>query len=380
MKIATRILILVTIICISQISMKKHYKSHRMHYRTHKLSTFSTKGGNGNWDTGLLCPKIRVEKDGKEVVYENVLLRPKQLETPQNLLEQSGMVFTFTNPLSGPFQEILKPVAGQVNAFLLHYKKFRFNFELSDIGGFVTGKHYGILGDVIHESIKYSIKITLPYESGSAFKYISYEQMLKLIQLIQRRRSDFAVIIREKVRLSQEALQDYLRYKNLLEDTGSKGANQGHLQKALEQKKTELKKSLEEDIKSLADLQELKKNKDQLALERYDRSLDLQQEAKNLLDDIFVTKQLVGENEEKNEAFINIDQAIKSSLEDDYDYLQQTIESTISLAAMSPSNIDKCHCRLIKNKLSKKSAMTYWDHPELLDPQFEKAIYKLPEV
>jgi hypothetical protein len=380
MKIVTRILILVTILCLSQVSMKKSHRRGRMHYHVNKKSTSLTNGGNGSWDTGLLCPKIRVEKDGHENVYENVLLRPKQLETPQTLLEQSGIILTFSTAPSGSLLEILKPVPNQANTFILHFKKFRFNFELSDIGGFFTGKHYGILGDIIHEGTKCSLKITLPYESGSAFRYITYEQMLKLTQLIQQKRSDYAVLIREKVRLSQEALQDYLRYKSLLDDTGSKGANHGHLHKALEQKKSELKKSLEDDVKTLAELQELKRSKDQLALERYDKGLDLQQEAKNLLDDIFVTKQLVGENEEKNEAYVNIDQAIKNSLEDHYDYLQQAIESTINLAAMSQSNIDKCHCMLIKNKSSKKSVMTYWDHPEILDPNFEKAIAKLPEV
>ena len=348
MKINIKLFILVAIITISQISTKSTHrrKSHRHRHQAKKIKT-SGDEGSGTWETKFVCAKIEVQKERTdEITYTNVSFRAQQLEKPNNIYEKTGLVLTFSAPLTGHLTEILIPYPGETNTYILPFTLInRSNFELKDIGGFWSGVHKGILaealvrymGDKYYRYFRYSIKISLPYARGEPFKFITYDNMLKLVKLLGDRKNEYKRLVLETVRAAQEAAAEYESYTKMLLELTTQ--NVETLKQNLKASETILLSKIGEDRKQLKVLEEKKTHLDAERLKVNDKRQDFEVMVKEQQDDLHFYRELVKLNTEKAEGAKISDEAIKRAKEDVKIEIEGSLKSMFDLTALPSDKI-----------------------------------------
>jgi hypothetical protein len=346
MKINVKLFIFVAIITISQISTKSSHKrkSHRNHSK--KIKT-SGDEGSGTWQTKFVCGKIEVQKDQTdEITYTNVSFRAQQLEKPNNIYEKTGLVLTFSAPLTGHLTEILIPYPGVTNTYILPFTLFSFSkFQLKDFGGFWSGEHKGIFaetfvkifGDNYYKYDRYSIKISLPYARGEQFKFITYDNMLKLIKLLTDRKNEYNRLVLETVRAAQEAAAEYESNSKMLLELST--LNVETLKQHMKASEASLLSKIEEDRKQLKELEEKKTHLDAERLKVNDKRQDFEVMVKEQQDDLLFYRELIKLNTEKAKGLKISEEAIKRAKEDVKIEIEGSLKSMFDLTALPSDKI-----------------------------------------
>lgn len=217
------LLILIALICFSEISPKSHHKESKSHAK------------QDSWENGFTCPKIRVRQviEGKskseEQIMENIKINGSQILSPIDDNDRAGIIFELpsSNKPAGYFEDLLvkHPDPSRKNAYILPYTKISSDFY-SDKRGvqkvwfFGGGRHtilYGFaMGHSNGAAKKYRLKITLPYE-GNLTK-VSESEISKILYGINTHRMEIHETIFNLKSKMMNALNAYKRNREILDD------------------------------------------------------------------------------------------------------------------------------------------------------------------
>jgi hypothetical protein len=199
MKITTKLILIIGLICISAFSSRSihHSKAHSWTKRS------VVRAKEGSWEKGYIN-KIRVwegtKEKGVEAEADGVQIIGKQIEDPQNDVESSGLILKFTSSKlpSGSMLHILEkhPTKwASDHLYILPYKNIYKDFQTKRVGIkkflFIgNGRHTVLIGHLTHKddpTKKYRLKISLPYHTDTMD--IPSEEINKLVYYLNMRRT-----------------------------------------------------------------------------------------------------------------------------------------------------------------------------------------------
>lgn len=223
MQFPTKLLILIALICISEISPKSHHNRSKSHAK------------QDSWENGFTCPKIRVrlatDDKSKSVdqIMENINLNGSQILSPIDDNERAGIIFEIppSQKPTGYFQDLLvnHPDPSRKNSYILPYTKISSDFYsmkrgVKKVWIFGGGRHVVLYGFAMGHSNgtaqKYRIKITLPYE-GNLTK-VSESEISRILYGINTHRMEIHETIFNLKSNMMKALNAYKRNREILDD------------------------------------------------------------------------------------------------------------------------------------------------------------------
>lgn len=301
--------------------------------------------GNGSFATTLICPKVRVWKNGKNKgTYKYVAITPSQIQYPQeNSFQGSGIILNFMQESPGidePFYDLLNYVNGKTPKLrILPYRLLEQSFELKNIGGLMKGEHYGLLIDIFYKKDKYQIKITLPYESRLPYKFISKDEMKELVKIIDQKKNDYNFFLTNSIRVLEDSAREFFSSSALLEHL-SKDNTSSSMKELLLKKKASLESSVNHAEKRIKELTQETMEIDRITLEKIDKTIDYDTQINEIKDEVFTTKELVNQNTEKKEGYMKVKYALQESQQSEKNQIIESLNSIFKLAAYPQSVID----------------------------------------
>jgi hypothetical protein len=302
--------------------------------------------GNGSFSTSLICPKIRVWKNGKEkLTYKYVSITPSQIQYPEpNTFQGAGIVLNFMQELPSPntpFYNLLDYLSSsKPRSRILPYRLLDHSFDLKNIGGLMKGEHYGLLTDLYYKGDKYQIKITLPYEQRVPYKFLSKDEMKELIRMIDQKKNDYNFFLTDSIRVLEDSAREFFSSSALLEHLG-KDNSSSSMREVLLKKKALLEDSISNAEARIKELNQEKMDIDRISLEKIDKTIDYDTQINEIKDEIFSTKELVMQNTEKKEGYLKVKYALEESQQAEKNQIIDSLNSIFKLAAYPQSVIDE---------------------------------------
>jgi hypothetical protein len=232
MKFTIKVLLLLSILCLSEISTKSHHKKN-----SHSKSKTKSDSKIDSWDTGFTCPKIRVKRlyageKSEAQVIEDIRIMGPHILSPRDDIDRAGIALEFrpTNKPFGFFADLLvkHPNPAYENTYILPYRKIYKDFYFTRRGMkkiwiFGGGRHIVFIGYARGQDLRdsglpyrYRIKITLPYE-GNHTK-VSDSEISKILYGINNNRIEIFERLNDNKLGMMRALNAYKRDRGILEE------------------------------------------------------------------------------------------------------------------------------------------------------------------
>jgi hypothetical protein len=175
-----KFVLIFSIFLISQISSRTT-RSFKSLIHSKKALHKATYQNKGSYESGYTCKRLRVWKGVKErgtdSVVADIKFIPRQIDSPKDEIEQSGIIFEF-EPSKQPYgwmERIFEPHPIKPNHYILPYKNMYQDFYQERVGmwkilGMGGGRHtvlYSVIRHKLNPEKLYLFKLSLPYEGNN---------------------------------------------------------------------------------------------------------------------------------------------------------------------------------------------------------------------
>lgn len=192
---------ILNIITLSQI-FSRSIKSIKSLVNSKKVLHKAKTQNKDSWSTGYKCGRLRVwrglRESGKDSVMVDITFVPKQIDTPKDEVEQSGIIFEF-EPSKQPYgwmERIFESHPIKPNHYILPYKNIYEDFYQERVGmyqilGIGGGRHtvlYSVIIDKLNPEKLYLFKLSLPYKGNDVL--MPEDEIARVLFRIQENRKN----------------------------------------------------------------------------------------------------------------------------------------------------------------------------------------------